>query len=77
MFLVLGDKRQGSGILISNKRILTASHMSFCIDKTYNVCGTGGRFEVKCIFICKKFNFVVLSSKSLPDVNIAGKYQTG
>lgn len=71
MFLITGDKGQGSGVLISNKRILTAAHLSFRIDKTYNVCGTESNFEAKVIFICKKFNFAVLVSESLPDVGTA------
>lgn len=52
--------------------------MSFSIDETYNVNGTGGSFEVKCIFICKKYNFVVLSLENLSDVcNVPWKMISG
>ena len=67
----MGDNGQGSGVLISNKRILTAAHMSFRIDKTYNFSGTEGSFQAKVLFICKKFDFAVLTSESLPDIGIA------
>lgn len=71
VFRIVGDNGQGSGILISKKHILTAAHISFRIDKTYNVFGTEGSFQSKVVFICKKFDFAVLTSESFPDMDIA------
>lgn len=66
VFLINGEKLQGSGVLISDQRILTAAHLSFKLQKLYYMQGTNKRsFTAKCEFICKNSDFAVLKSTDL------------
>lgn len=75
IFLIKGEKLQGSGVLISGQHILTAAHLSFKLQQPYTIRGTKGRsFTVKCDFICNNSDFALLQSNELPEIRISTGY---
>jgi hypothetical protein len=62
----------GSGVLIGEKHILTAAHISFKRGQSYKIEGTGRRsFQAKCEFISKHFDFAILHSDDLPSIPVS------
>ncbi|KAE9549619.1 hypothetical protein FO519_007160 [Halicephalobus sp. NKZ332] len=66
-----GDKLVGSCVLFNDRYILTAAHLSFKLQQSYNIEGTEGRsFKVKCNFICTLLDFAILQSDELPNLRL-------
>lgn len=71
VFKVEGRKLHGSGVLIDGRNVLTAAHLSFKVGELYTIRGKGDRvFQVTCKFICKRYDFSILESKDLPEVEL-------
>lgn len=71
VYFVKGNKFNGSGVLISNKRILTASHIGFALNNSYNVCGSKNQnYSAKCCFISKKLDFAFLQSDEFEETSL-------
>jgi hypothetical protein len=70
VFPIQGDRLRGSGVLINNKRVLTAAHLGFTIGNKYIINGTEIRdVVVECVYISKRTDFALLRSDDLPEMN--------
>ncbi|CAL2042688.1 unnamed protein product [Caenorhabditis brenneri] len=71
VFRVFGNKLTGTCVLINDRRVLTAAHLSFTLNGTYTIKGTGNReFSVTCVFICKRRDIAILESDALPTLEL-------
>ncbi|CAJ0962300.1 unnamed protein product, partial [Mesorhabditis belari] len=67
--------RVGSCVLLNKQHILTAAHLSFKLGECYPIKGPGleGSLDlrVRCDFISNHFDFAVLSSDALQDLELS------
>ncbi|CAJ0962474.1 unnamed protein product, partial [Mesorhabditis belari] len=65
----------GSCVLLNNKRIFTAAHISFKLGDFYPIKGPGLKgsvdVRVRCVLICNKHDFAVLVSDALEDLPLS------
>ncbi|CAL2042690.1 unnamed protein product [Caenorhabditis brenneri] len=79
VFRVCGNKLTGTCVLINDRRVLTAAHLSFKLNETYTIKGTGNQeFSVTCVFICKHYDIAILQSDDIPILGLPiGSLVTG
>ncbi|KAI6179711.1 hypothetical protein M3Y98_00639900 [Aphelenchoides besseyi] len=71
VFRMNGDKLIGSSVLLDQQLLLTAAHLSFKLQHDYSITGSNNRtFNVKCVFICKSYDFALFKSDDLPTVDV-------
>ena len=71
VFRITGEKLTGSCVLINEKHIPTAAHLSFKLEHFYTIEGTEDRkFQAKCNFISKVLDFAILYSDDLPNLGL-------
>ncbi|CAB3409333.1 unnamed protein product [Caenorhabditis bovis] len=67
VFRISGNKLTGTCVLINERHVLTAAHLSFKLNQSYKIKGAGNQeFAVNCIFICKHRDFAILQSDDFP-----------
>jgi hypothetical protein len=67
-FYVCGKKLNGSGVLLDERRIFTAAHLGFEINKSFEVSNAEyGRVSALCVYICKRYDFAILKFEQLPE----------
>ncbi|KAI6188190.1 hypothetical protein M3Y98_00327400 [Aphelenchoides besseyi] len=71
VFRMNGDKLIGSSVLLDQQLLLTAAHLSFKLQHDYSITGSNNRtFNVKCVFICKLYDFALFKSDDLPTAHL-------
>lgn len=54
-----------------SKRIFTAAHLGFAINKEFEVSNTEcGRLSAQCVYICNTYDFAILKCEQLPEQTV-------
>ncbi|KAF1757309.1 hypothetical protein GCK72_013764 [Caenorhabditis remanei] len=72
VFRISGNKLTGTCVLINDRHVLTAAHLSFKLNQSYKIKGAGNQeFTVNCVFICKPLDFAILQSDDFPILELS------